>query len=75
VNIIYCPVFNLKHVSKNEFCPRLQMEPSQLDIVGKSPHMLDLSFTYMNCFMNIDCLYGLVVRIPGCRPRGLGFDS
>jgi hypothetical protein len=22
-----------------------------------------------------DCLCGLVVRLPGCRPRGSGFDS
>jgi hypothetical protein len=27
------------------------------------------------CIRDVDCFYGLVVRVPGYRSRGLGFDS
>jgi hypothetical protein len=42
-----------------------------------SPHVFVVFVTY-NLFLvtdNIDSLCGLIVRVPGYRPRGTGFDS
>jgi hypothetical protein len=35
----------------------------------------DRNWNIQHVLLNSDRLCGLVVRVPGCRPRGLGYDS
>jgi hypothetical protein len=40
---------------------------------GSKPDYAYSKFDLMR--VSVDCLCGLVVRAPGCKPRGSGFDS